>query len=224
MTGDEIVNGGVQQAPLPTALARRQSETGKDVVYVDQPKLIGLKPWIFLLVLASLYAALYFITRMLGSPTNAPVIFFMYSVAVLLHDIREVRESRYVIKNDGLEWIVANLAGGTDRIVARWEDIAWIGPLPRDYGAVKALEKKYKLSRGRIRTVPAVSMVAVEGSEWRVIRRGRQLYHAVDFRPSPQYLEAMRKIAPSSLFEGKSTAATQVTARPRPAPRRPPAS
>src|SRR5690606_19809638 len=103
-----------------------------------------------------------------------------------------------IITKDGLEWIVPNIAGGANRIRAGWHDIVWIGPLPRERAALRTLNQKFKLSVGRVRSAPTI-FFTTQGAKWRAIRRGERFHHAVDFYPSPQYLETLRKTAPASL-------------------------
>lgn len=215
MTADKTVAIGSPEAPNHAsdtkpdqAHAKRQSDSGDEVVLVDRPVIQPTKPFAFFLMVIAPFTAIFLFQRVLeywfqGEPSVFPYLFLAYLLFSFRKEMREAKKARYIIKESGLEWIKPGLAGGMERVEAKWDDIIWIGPLAGDPEAVKGQVREYKLTTGRIRTIPATSTAVIEGALWRVIHRGQRLYHAVDFYPTPRYLEILKATAPACVFNGR---------------------
>lgn len=170
-----------------------------DLLYEGAPDFGKPRSWawvgIYLGLLFVVVAVLWYIDSLDGESSLVSmlpmIIWFPVSTFI---QVRVALKTRYRVWSEGLEWTTPG-SGAPETAFAPWERIVWFGRKPPGREALRALEGEYRLTPGRIKSIPSMPG---RGS-WRIIYSGARLYHAVDFHPTEEYLEILRRSLPADV-------------------------
>lgn len=128
MTQDDTTKSGPRWRLLDTARSTRGTEHIEDVLHVESPRIVAPKLSSCLVMIGLPVVPLIIVARIFGDSILYAVIYLAELVFQVRREFQEARKARCIVRETVLEWITPGLMGGTDRIVATWDDIVWIGP------------------------------------------------------------------------------------------------